>query len=212
MTATTALTAQNTQGVRAIHHVPPDFVAEQIHAVFDDIGVDVVKIGMLASANTVGVVAHALEQHGHPPIVLDPVMVATSGALLLPKEAVANLREKLLSAATVLTPNISEARLLLEDAGLSVPNITSTYDLITMARQIQTLGPKYVLVKGGHFPLTEKGEMSTEQAHHHTVLNVLHDGEQATIFSADYTVSRNTHGTGCSLACRCISSRFICFS
>ena len=202
MTATTALTAQNTQGVRRIHYVPSDFVSDQIDAVFDDIGVDVVKIGMLASESTIDAVSVALHRHGDPPLVLDPVMVATSGAQLLPNDAVASLRTKLLPMSTVLTPNLPEAKLLLENAGLRVPELRSVDDFVAIARMIRSLGPRYVLVKGGHLPLTSTGQISEQEAEYHVVLNVLHDGTRATLFETAYVASRNTHGTGCSLACK----------
>lgn len=200
MTATTALTAQNTQGVSDIHHVPPNFVVKQIDACLDDIGVDVVKVGMLASASTVDAVADALKRHGRPTTVVDPVIVATSGAQLLPTEAVYNLRVSLLPLTTILTPNIPEARLLLENAGLEAPQTNSLDDIVNIARVVQSLGPRYVLVKGGHLPLTKDGHVSTEEADRHTIVDVLYDGREATIYKTDYLPSKNTHGTGCSLA------------
>ena len=206
MTATTALTAQNTQGVSDIHHVPSNFVVKQIDACLDDIGVDVVKVGMLASASTVDAVADALKKHGRPTTVVDPVMVATSGAQLLPTEAVHNLRVSLLPLTTILTPNIPEARLLLENAGLEAPQINSLDDIVNIARVVQSLGPRYVLVKGGHLPLTKDGHVSKEEADRHTIVDVLYDGREATIYRTDYLPSKNTHGTGCSLACK-LSSR-----
>ena len=202
MTATTALTAQNTQGVSGIHHIPSDFVVKQINACIDDIGVDVIKIGMLASASTVDAVAGALRKHGKPTVVVDPVMVATSGAQLLPNEAVHNLRLNLLPLTTILTPNIPEARLLLRNAGLEAPESKSLDDIVNIARVVQSLGPRYVLVKGGHLPLTEDGHISKEEADRHTVVDVLYDGRVATIYETDYLRSKNTHGTGCSLACK----------
>ena len=202
MTATTALTAQNTIGVRGIHLVPPEFVISQINAVAEDVGIDVAKIGMLASAQTIEAVASTLQRSGRPRIVLDPVMVATSGAQLLPDEAITNLREELIPMATILTPNLSEACLLLKNAGIDVPDVRSVEDLIGLAGRVQALGSRYVLVKGGHLPLTKSGEISEREPEHHTVLNVLHDGRQVTLFSSDYIHSRNTHGTGCSLACK----------
>lgn len=209
MTATTALTAQNTEGVSAIHRIPSDFVLKQIDACISDIGVDVVKIGMLASAETVNAVADALRRHGSPLIVLDPVMVSTSGAQLLPDDAVLNLRTQLLPMTTILTPNIPEARLLLKDAGLEAPEIRSLDDIVNIARTLQSLGPQYVLVKGGHLPLTKAGRISTQDAEHHTVVDVLHDGHQARVYETGYRSSKNTHGTGCSLACeRCL---ILCF-
>ena len=202
MTATTALTAQNTQGVNAIHYVPSDFVVKQINACISDIGVNVVKIGMLASAETVDAVADALRSHGKPLTVVDPVTISTSGSQLLPNEAVQNLLTNLLPLTTILTPNIAEAKLLLQTANLKVPEIQTLDDIIDIARSIQTLGPQYVLVKGGHLPLTKDGRISSKDADHHTVTDVLYDGHQTTLFSTNYQHSKNTHGTGCSLACK----------
>ncbi|KAI4143887.1 MAG: hypothetical protein L6R39_004405, partial [Caloplaca ligustica] len=176
MTATTALTAQNTQGVSDIHYVPSAFVAKQIDACFDDIGVDVVKIGMLASASTVDAVASALEKHGKPTCVLDPVMVATSGAQLLPPSAVTNLREKLLPLTTILTPNIPEALLLLSDAGITHPPIHSVRDIARVASLLQSLGPKHVLVKGGHMPLTHDLNIANTPDAKEIVVDILHSG------------------------------------
>ena len=202
MTATTALTAQSTQGVFGIHHVPSDFVVRQIDACIDDIGVDVVKIGMLASASTVDSVAEALRKRGEIITVVDPVMVATSGAQLLPNEAVHNLRTNLLPLTTILTPNIPEARLLLRNAGIEPPGIRSLDDLVDIAKMVQSLGPRHVLVKGGHLPLTGDGRISKEEADRSTIVDVLHDGQEATVYETAYVRSKNTHGTGCSLACK----------
>ena len=177
-------------------------MVKQIDACLDDIGVDVVKVGMLASASTVDAVADALKKHGRPTTVVDPVMVATSGAQLLPTEAVSNLRVNLLPLTTILTPNIPEARLLLENAGLEAPQTNSLDDIINIARVVQSLGPRYVLVKGGHLPLTKDGRVSKEEADRHTIVDVLYDGREATIYKTDYLASKNTHGTGCSLACK----------
>ena len=202
MTATTALTAQNTRGVSGIHHVPSDFVLKQIDACIDDIGVDVIKIGMLASASTVDAVAEALKKHGKIITVVDPVMVATSGAQLLPNEAVHNLRRNLLPLTTILTPNIPEARLLLQNAGIETPEVESLDGIVNMARTVQSLGPRYVLVKGGHLPLTKDGRISKGEADRSSIVDVLHDGREATIYETAYLPSKNTHGTGCSLACK----------
>ncbi len=128
-------------------------------------------------------------------------MVATSGAQLLPNEAITNLREHILPLTTVLTPNIPEARLLLQNAGLPAPDIESLPDIVTMAKLVQSLGPKYVLVKGGHSPLTKDDKISAQNADRTTVVDVLHDGNTCTIMKTDYSPSKNTHGTGCSLAC-----------
>lgn len=207
MTATTALTAQNTQGVSDIHYVPSDFVVKQIDACINDIGVDVVKIGMLASAETVDAVANSLRNHRSPVTVLDPVMVSTSGAQLLSEEAVCNLRTHLLPLTTILTPNVPEAKLLLQNAGLEAPEIESVDDIVNIARLLQSLGPKFVLVKGGHLPLTKGGHVSREDADRHTVVDVLYNtdaqhGERAILYETNYQFNKNTHGTGCSLACK----------
>lgn len=201
MTATTALTAQNTLGVSGIHHVPSDFVIQQIDACIDDIGVDVIKIGMLASTSTVDAVAEALKKRGDLITVVDPVMVATSGAQLLPDEAVHNLRTNLLPLTTILTPNIPEARLLLQNAGIETPDVTSVDDIVDIAWTLQSLGPRYVLVKGGHLPLAKDGHVSKDNADRNTVVDVLYDGHEATVYETAYVPSKNTHGTGCSLAC-----------
>ena len=202
MTATTALTAQDTLGVSGIHYVPSEFVVKQIDACINDIGVDVIKIGMLASASTVDAVADALEKYERSATVVDPVMVATSGAQLLPNEAVGNLVRKLLPLTTILTPNIPEAQLLLQNAGLEVPETSSLDNIVNIARLVQKLGPRYVLLKGGHLPLTLDGDISEDEASRHVVVDVLHDGYEAMIYETDYSPSQNTHGTGCSLACK----------
>ncbi|KAL8922636.1 MAG: hypothetical protein Q9172_003510 [Xanthocarpia lactea] len=216
MTATTALTAQNTQGVHDIHYVPSAFVSRQIDACIDDIGVDVVKIGMLASAETVDAVAQALEKHGRPTCVLDPVfhsilpplppfphltpgqvMVATTGAQLLPTPAVTNVRRQLLPLTTILTPNISEAILLLQNAGMDLaPEITSVKDLVRLATLLQPMGPKYVLIKGGHVPLDDDLNVPHQPTDRKYVVNVLHTGSEATLFITKFSLSKNTHGTG----------------
>ena len=203
MTATTALTAQNTQGVSAIHLVPSDFVEKQIDACINDIGVDVVKIGMLASETTVDIVASAIRRHGNPTTVLDPVMVSTSGAQLLPTNAIVNLRTQILPLTTVLTPNIPEAKLLLENAGVEVPEIKTIDDVVVIAERLTSLGPQCVLVKGGHLPLTKDGRISTQKADHHTVVDVLYISiHQIIVYETDHILSKNTHGTGCALACK----------
>jgi len=156
--------------------------------------------GMLASAETVDIVADALRRHGSPMCVIDPVMVSTSGAQLLSENAVRNLREGLLPLATVLTPNIPEAKLILANAGLDTPDLQSLDDIIALAKSIQRLGPKHVLVKGGHLPLAKDHRISRGDADVHSVADVLHDGKTVTIIESSYLKSKNTHGTGCSLA------------
>ncbi|KAK6428791.1 trifunctional hydroxymethylpyrimidine kinase/phosphomethylpyrimidine kinase/thiaminase [Oleoguttula sp. CCFEE 5521] len=200
MTATTALTAQNTLGVQDIHITPTDFVLKQINACIDDIGVDVVKTGMLASASTVSIVARALREHKVPLSIVDPVMVSTSGSQLLPKAAVRVLCDELLPLTTILTPNVPEACLLLREAGLPAIDVQDLEGLKALAAAVHGLGPRYVLVKGGHLPLTAEYKVATSECEKQIVANVLYAGHTSTIVELPYQDSRNTHGTGCSLA------------
>lgn len=131
-------------------------------------------------------------------------MVATSGAQLLPQEAVKNLRERLLPLTTILTPNLDEARLLLRDAGSEPREIKGVDDLKHMSQAILSLGPKWVLLKGGHMPLTKaRAAPSSEDAEKHIVVDVLaHPDGTTEVFEAAYIESKHTHGTGCTLACK----------
>lgn len=182
MAALSGLTAQNTCGVSAVEPLPPAFVAAQIDAVFADIRVHAVKLGMLGGADVVAAVADRL-RHWHPPVlVVDPVMVAKGGAALLTEAAARRLREELLPLATVLTPNLPEASALL---GTAPPA-----DLPAMreaARALHALGPAWVLLKGGHLP----GPDCTD---------LLYDGHTFTPLTARRLPTANTHGTGCTLA------------
>ena len=176
-TAVTALTAQNTLGVHAVHPVPADFVRRQIVAVLDDIGADAVKTGMLGEADVVEAVAGTLAQCGLP-IVVDPVMVAKGGAPLLSANAVAALRARLLPIATLLTPNLPEAEALL---GRPIP------DPAEAARALRESGAKAVLLKGGH-------------ADGPVVTDVLAHAGGVDYFEMPRLATRHTHGTGCTLA------------
>jgi hydroxymethylpyrimidine/phosphomethylpyrimidine kinase len=141
-TAVTALTAQNTKAVTGVHPVPPEFIVEQVRAVAQDLGVDAVKIGMVGSKRATEAVARALDElPAGTPVVLDPVMVAESGARLLDEDAEEALRSLLLPRATVVTPNLLEARVLVRDA---------TLDGEQLARAVHALGPDVVVVTGGH--------------------------------------------------------------
>lgn len=200
MTTTTALTAQNTQGVDDIHHTPPAFVRKQIDACISDIGVDVIKTGMLASAETIVVVANALQHWRVPMTVIDPVMVSTSGAQLLPHEAVKEMINHLLPLTTILTPNVPEALLLLSDAGNTISDPKSVEDLIDIAKAVQALGPKYVLVKGGHLPFKTDGTAASNVEDKELMVDILYGNGQVTRIETAYLKSKNTHGTGCSLA------------
>ncbi len=148
MTAIAALTAQNTVGVTGVHPVPGDFIVAQVKAVAEDIGVDAVKIGMLGTAETVRAVREALELlEPDTPVVLDPVMVAESGAVLLDEPARAAIVEELLPRATVITPNVPEARVLAGAGGGGEPD---GGDVEWLARRLHDLGPAAVVVTGGH--------------------------------------------------------------
>jgi hydroxymethylpyrimidine/phosphomethylpyrimidine kinase len=176
MTAITAITAQNTVGVEAIESVPGEMVASQIAAVNDDIGIDAIKIGMLGSAEMIeGVVAAlALLVDGDPPVVIDPVMVSESGAVLLPEDAREAMVVRLLPMATVVTPNIPEARELTglgDGAGQEA-----------LARQVHALGPKAVVVTGGH----SEG-----------LVDLFFDGEQVVEIPGERHADGAAHGSGC---------------
>ena len=181
-TAITALTAQNTQGVRSIHAVPLDILADQIDAVAEDIGVDAVKIGMLHSAPTVETVAAALDRHALRQVVLDPVMVATSGAALIDPQAVATLVRELFPRALIVTPNLDEAAML-----VGRPLRTES-EMETAARQLLAMGAHAVLLKGGHLD----GD---------TVSDLLLARDAAPLWLRGARIATpNTHGTGCTLS------------
>jgi hydroxymethylpyrimidine/phosphomethylpyrimidine kinase len=182
MTAITALTAQNTQGVRGIHGVPPEFLAAQIDAVLEDIGADAVKIGMLHAPEIVRVVARAIRKYKLRHVVLDPVMVATSGDRLIAEETVSVLVQELFPLATVITPNLDEAELLLGHKIDGIPALEGA------ARELQALGAQGVLLKGGHL----KGD---------EVVDLLLQGARAPLRLASPRIaSGNVHGTGCTLS------------
>ncbi|MGU3667513.1 bifunctional hydroxymethylpyrimidine kinase/phosphomethylpyrimidine kinase [Methylobacterium sp. A49B] len=180
----TALTAQNTTGVQGIHDVPPDFVGRQIDSVFSDLAVQAVKIGMLSQTAVIAAVADGLARHaGAIPIVLDPVMVATSGDRLIADDAVAALRARLLPRADLITPNLPEAAVLLGEA---VAEDAAT--AVAQARRLVALGARAVLIKGGH----GTGRESIDHL-------VTADGTLRTL-AAPRIATANTHGTGCTLS------------
>jgi hydroxymethylpyrimidine kinase/phosphomethylpyrimidine kinase/thiamine-phosphate diphosphorylase len=180
MSAVTALTAQNTLGVSAIHPVPADVVAAQIEAVLADLGADVVKTGMLLSAEVVSAVAAAVERFALPAVV-DPVMLAKGGTALLRPEAVEAFRTELLPRAFLLTPNLPEAEAL---TGLTVSNEAQ---MEQAARRLQQMGARHVLVKGGHLDGP-------------AAVDLLLAGDRLHRFAAPRAATRSTHGTGCTLA------------
>ncbi|QFY62659.1 bifunctional hydroxymethylpyrimidine kinase/phosphomethylpyrimidine kinase (plasmid) [Rhizobium grahamii] len=182
MAALTALTAQNTQGVSGVHLVPAAFVADQIRAVFADVRVNAVKIGMIANAEIADAVAEVLQSHRDIPIVLDPVMVAKGGANLLDPEAVDVLTRRLLPLATLLTPNLPEAAALLH-----LRPAENRAEMADHAQRLRALGPQAVLVKGGHLAGPDSPD-------------VLATADGLRWFEAARVPTANTHGTGCTLS------------
>jgi len=180
-TAITALTAQNTQGVFGVINTPPEFVKKQIELVLSDIGADVIKTGMLSNKGIIEAVAASLNEYKDIPLVVDPVMVATSGDSLLNNDSVNALKSLLIARAYLATPNIPEAEIL---SGVS---IESKEDMIKAAKVIMSIGAKNVLLKGGH----GKGEV---------ISDLLLTKNEECWFENPYINSKNTHGTGCTLA------------
>ena len=181
-TVITALTAQNTQGVTGIHSVPPDFIALQADTLAADIDVTAAKTGMLGDAVTVATVVAILQNHEFGPIVVDPVMVATSGDVLLAPEAIAAVRNLLIPLATLITPNLHEAAKL-----LSLPLATSIEEMEAHAIQLVGQGAHAALVKGGH----AMGDMAVD---------VLVSPEGVSHHASPRIDTPNTHGTGCTLS------------
>ncbi|KQT85184.1 bifunctional hydroxymethylpyrimidine kinase/phosphomethylpyrimidine kinase [Aurantimonas sp. Leaf443] len=182
MAVVTALTAQNTRGVAGVERVSPSFVAAQIDAVFADIAVDAVKIGMVATADIARAIARSLLRHGARNIVLDPVMVAKGGDRLLAEEAVEALRADLLPLCDLVTPNLPEIAALLGEPEPQTPGAMGT-----AARCLLACGPRAVLLKGGHLPGPECPD-------------VLARTGETVWFEGPRHETRNTHGTGCTLS------------
>ena len=226
-TVITALTAQNTLGVRGVHPCPPSFVQSQIQAVLEDIPIAAIKTGMLYDATTIHIVAQALKQSQKCPLVVDPVMVSTSGHTLLESTATETLRTELLPLATIVTPNIPEAELLLDSDDEQSFRITTIQDMKLAAGRICS---KYrvqsTLLKGGHLTFTSDdarsmGESSMESVEYaelcdpasplilrdetfegKLVVDVLYESstERYTLFVFPRIDSNSTHGTGCTLS------------
>ena len=178
----TALTAQNTRGVRAIHDVPPVFVSEQIDAVFSDLAVNAVKIGMLSQPKVIEAVAAGLERWQQTKVVLDPVMVAASGDRLLAPAAIDVLRRVLIPRALVITPNLPEAAALLDG-----PVARNEAEMREQAQRLLRLGARAVLLKGGHADGAES-------------VDLLVDKTTVARLAAERIKTENTHGTGCTLS------------
>jgi hydroxymethylpyrimidine/phosphomethylpyrimidine kinase len=177
-----ALTAQNSRGVQGIHDVPPAFVAQQIDSVFSDLAVNAVKIGMLSQPAVIEAVAAGLDRHQARTVVLDPVMIAASGDRLLAPEAIETLRGVLLPKTLLVTPNLPEAAAILEEEiARDEPAVAR------QAERIRALGPRAVLVKGGHAQGAES-------------VDILLDDQGLKRFASPRVATRNTHGTGCTLS------------
>ena len=180
MSVLTAVTAQNSVGVQGVENLPPAFVAQQLRSVLDDFGTDAAKCGMLSTAGIIDAIADVLADHRIEKLVVDPVMVAKSGDPLLQADARTALADRILPLALVVTPNLPEAEVL---AGMRV---VEPEDMEEAARRIHVMGPRYVLVKGGHL----KGDAT----------DLLWNGREFTRFTAARVDSANTHGTGCTFS------------
>lgn len=182
MSVITALTAQNTQGVQAVHAVPPAFISAQCQAVFSDIRVDAVKIGMLSDSDIITAVAAAIRQWQPPCVVLDPVMVAKGGHRLLADSAVEALRQQLLPQASIVTPNLPEAAAL-----LGCDEATTEAEMVSQGQALLNMGCQAVLMKGGHL----NGDNSPDW---------LITAQGTMPFTVPRIQTKNTHGTGCTLS------------
>ncbi|KAK6346122.1 hypothetical protein TWF730_010453 [Orbilia blumenaviensis] len=222
MTAMTGLTAQNTTGVVDIHPIPAEFLRKTLAAVIEDVGVDVVKTGMLTGTESISVIVESIQKYKIKEIVVDPVMISTSGSILLPQDAIANLCDNLIPLATLITPNIHEAQHLLSyytnrhsSSSTNPPtyDLKSIEDVVELAKKLQMYCSTAVLVKGGHLPFSGDGSIvklpsfgistpgdntQKDQAFVKDVLVLSQD--EVEIFSSPLFHTKNTHGTGCSLA------------
>jgi hydroxymethylpyrimidine/phosphomethylpyrimidine kinase len=176
MTAVTAITAQNTVAVTAVHTVPGDVIVAQVRAVMEDIGVDAVKIGMLGGLATIKAVGEALDLVGDAPVVLDPVMISETGARLLDEDAQEALRTQLVPRASVVTPNVPEARVLARREGGEEPSAEE------LVRAVHALGPRAVVLTGGH----------REEA-----TDLFFDGDRLVEIAGERYESGSAHGSGC---------------
>jgi len=200
--AITAVTAQNTTGILAAAPLAADLVTAQIEAVVSDLGVHAAKTGMLANAAIVEAVAAAVEELEIPFLVVDPVIVATSGELLLDDEGLLAMKKELMSRAHAVTPNIPEAEVL---SGIS---IRTEQDRREAARRIFALGPMYVVITGGHAPARsgpaslsdEARRAKSEAGPSDRIVDLVYDGEVFTDYAAERVAGRHTHGTGCAFS------------
>jgi hydroxymethylpyrimidine/phosphomethylpyrimidine kinase len=178
----TALVAQNTRGVQSVYRIEPDFVATQLDSVFSDVRIDTTKIGMLAETDIVEAVAERLQRYGIQNVVLDTVMLAKSGDPLLSTSAVETLRQHLLPRVSLITPNLPEAAALLD-----APHACNEREMLEQGRALRALGCEAVLMKGGHLDDAESPDW-------------LFTAEGEMRFTAPRVVTKNTHGTGCTLS------------
>ncbi len=179
--AITAVTAQNTSRVAGVHTLPAEFVAGQVEAIVEDIGIDALKTGMLANSDIIRAVAKVIRRFDLRPLIIDPVMVAQSGDALMEKEAITALLQDLLPLAAIVTPNLDEAAILADR------DVKSLNDMKSAAKVIHTYGPDWVLIKGGHMDSS-------------TVTDLLYDGKEFYKFSSPRLQVTNTHGSGCTYA------------
>lgn len=181
MNVLTALPVQNTQGVRAVYDIPLSCIEEQLHAIFDDVEVNAIKIGMLHRADIIVAIAEIVKNRAHCPIVLDPVMIAKSGHRLLQTDAIDALKQYLFPLATIITPNLPEAEDLLNE------KIINSTSMPNAAKKLLAFGSQFVLLKGGH--------LLSDQAS-----DILIGKQIETWFSSPRIATKNTHGTGCTLS------------
>lgn len=191
----TSVTAQNTLGVQGIKNLDAEFVAVQIDSVLSDIKIDALKTGMLGSREIVEITAEKIEEYGLDNLVVDPVMAASSGDLLLAENAVESYKEKLFPLAKIITPNLMEAKIL---AGKDpADELSSKY----LAEELYKYGSEYVLIKGGHLNNDFKNNNSSKaKGSAYLAVDLLYDGREFVEFEAEYINTRHTHGTGCTLS------------
>lgn len=186
MSVITAVTAQNTQGVFAVQDMDEEIIKAQMDAIFTDISVDAVKIGMVSKISTIEAISEKLLEYKPQNIVLDPVMISKSGYSLLKPESKTALISKLIPLATIITPNLPEAEEILKEVGSTITSINTVEDMEKAAKEIYKLGCKNVFLKGGHL----EGE----------AIDILYDGNECTYFSSERIPTKNTHGTGCTIS------------
>ncbi|KAI5803926.1 Phosphomethylpyrimidine kinase-domain-containing protein [Geopyxis carbonaria] len=203
MTAMTALTAQDTTGVKGIHKVPVEHFQQSLKMVLLDIPPDVIKTGMLTSSEHIGAMMKTLADTGnnYRYLIVDPVMVSTSGSNLLSEDAVSDILLGVLPKAYLVTPNIPEAELLLKAAkkpfGKKVTDLASMRE---MAQKLKQLGPAVVVLKGGHCPLDKDGNVTADEDKRVQVVDIFWDGKEEFLITNPYNKTTSTHGTGCSLS------------